>query len=174
MWLIRYDNQRTCINANMQPCRNCTQQMALIVIARILYAIEPGCPATFKFGKTVRRNPIVPMTYYKNKWESIGLMDGYYVVGVIAIPYPRYGVIMNIVSKEDITYCITIGDIPHCMCPNFTKMSSQALGKKWKLVYCKHLQYVFRFLCKVNYESSFMYQHIRTMRLCAYLNLLVL
>ena len=73
---------------------------------------------------------------------------------VTVIPYPGYGVIINIVSKEDITYRITIGDIPHCTCPDFIKMSSQALGKKGKWVYCKHLYYVFRFLCKVDYESD--------------------
>ena len=81
-------------------------------------------------------------------------MDGYYVVGVTAIPCLGYGVIINIVSKEDITYRMTIGDIPHCTCPDFTKMFSQALEKKGKWMYCKHLYYVFRFLCKVDYESD--------------------
>ena len=76
------------------------------------------------------------------------------MVGITAIPYLGYEMIIDIVSKEDITYRITIGDIPHCMCPDFTKMSSQALGKKGKWVYCKHLYYVFRFLCKVDYESD--------------------
>ena len=81
-------------------------------------------------------------------------MEGYYVVGVNPIPYSSYEVIINIVSKKDITYHITIGYILHCTCPDFTKMSSQALGKKGKWVYCKHLYYVFRFLCKVDYESD--------------------
>ena len=83
-----------------------------------------------------------PTTDHKNIWESAGLMDGYYVVGVTAIPYPSFDVIIHIVSKEDIAYRVTIGDIPHCTCPNFMKMSSQALGKKGKWVYCKHLYYV--------------------------------
>ena len=48
----------------------------------------------------------------KNKWESAGLMDGYYVVGVIVIPYPRFGVIINIVSKKDNAYHVIIGNIP--------------------------------------------------------------
>ena len=34
-------------------------------------------------------------------------MDGYYVVGVIAIQNPIFVVISNIVSKEDITYRVT-------------------------------------------------------------------
>ena len=59
-------------------------------------------------------------------------MEGYYVVGVTGIPYPGFGVIINIVSKHDITYHVTIGDIPHCTCRVFTKMSSQTLGKKVK------------------------------------------
>jgi hypothetical protein len=81
-------------------------------------------------------------------------MDGYYVFGVTAIPYPRFGVLFNIVSKDNIKYFVTIADMPHCTCLDFTKMSSQSLGKKGKWVYCKHLYYVFRFLCKVDYSSD--------------------
>jgi hypothetical protein len=64
------------------------------------------------------------MEEHKNKWENAGLIDGYYMVVVTVIPYPGVGVIINIVSKEDITYCVTIGNIPHCTCLDFTKMSS--------------------------------------------------
>ena len=64
---------------------------------------------TFRFGK-IMRFPTTPTGDYKNKWESAGLMDGDYVVGVTAIPYPGYGVIIDIFSKEDITYRITIGN----------------------------------------------------------------
>jgi len=115
---------------------------------------NPDAHPTFRFGKTVCRNPTTSTADHKNKCESAGLMDGYFVVGVTAIPYPRFGVIINLVSKEDITYRVTIADIPHCICPDFTKMSSHALGKKGKWVYCKHLYYVFRFLCNVDYESD--------------------
>ena len=97
-----------------------------------IMALNSDAHPIFMFGKTVRRNPTTLTTYHKNKWESVGCMDGNYVVSVTAIPYPGYGVIIDIVSKEDITYRITIGDIPHCTCPDFTKMSSQALGKKGK------------------------------------------
>ena len=51
-------------------------------------------------------------------------MDSHYVVGVTAIPYSRFGVLINIVSKEDIGYRVTIGDILLCTCLDFTKMSS--------------------------------------------------
>jgi hypothetical protein len=65
-----------------------------------------------------------------------------------------FGVLINIVSKVDIIYRVTIGDMPHCTCPDFTKMSFQSLEKKGKWVYCKHLYYVFRVLCKVDYDSD--------------------
>ena len=76
------------------------------------------------------------------------------MVRVIAITYTRFGMIINIVSKENIAYCVTIGEIPHYSCPNFTKMSSQSLGKKRKWVYCKHLHDMFRFMCKVDYDND--------------------
>ena len=99
--------------------------------------LNPDAHPTFKFGLTVRCTPTTLTADHKNKWENAGLMDGYYVVGITAISYPSYGVIINIVSKKDTTYRITIGDIPHCTCQDFTKMSSQGLGKKWKWVYCE-------------------------------------
>ena len=43
------------------------------------------------------------MENHKIKWESTELIDGYYVVGVVAISYPRFGVLINIVSEEYIT-----------------------------------------------------------------------
>lgn len=39
-------------------------------------------------------------------------MDIYYDVGVIAIMYPQFGVIVNIISKVDNSYHVIIGDIP--------------------------------------------------------------
>ena len=89
-----------------------------------------------------------------DKWESVGLMDGYYVVRVTTILYPWFGVVINFVSKQDITYHVTIGDSLHCTCTNFMKMSSQSLGKKEKWVYYKHLNYVFRLLCNVDYDNE--------------------
>ena len=52
--------------------------------------LNPDAHLTFRFGKSVRRNLTTPTADHKNKWESVGLMDGYYVVGVTAIPYPGY------------------------------------------------------------------------------------
>ena len=47
-------------------------------------------------------NLVAPTTNHKSKWESAGLMDSYCVIGVIAIPDPRFGVLINIISKKDI------------------------------------------------------------------------
>ena len=74
--------------------------------------------------------------------------------GITINSYPRFNVLINIVSNEDITYRVTIGDISYCICPDFTKMSSQALGKNGKWMYYKFLYYVCRFLCKVDYERD--------------------
>ena len=50
--------------------------------------LNPDAHPTSRFGKSVRRNLAAPTVDHKNKWESAGLMDGYYVVGITAIPYP--------------------------------------------------------------------------------------
>jgi hypothetical protein len=49
-------------------------------------SLKPYAHPTFMFGKTVHRNLRAAMADHKNKWESAGLMDGYYVVEVTAIP----------------------------------------------------------------------------------------
>ena len=73
--------------------------------------LNPGVHPTSKSEKPVCRNLATPIAEHKNEWESDGLMDSYYVIGVTAIPYPGFGVLINIVY-EDIAYCVTIGDIP--------------------------------------------------------------
>lgn len=80
-------------------------------------------------------------------------MNIHYVILVIVIPYHGFGVFISIVSKEDSAYCVTVGNILHCTCLDFTEMPSHALGKKGKWVYYKHLCYVFRFMFKVDYET---------------------
>ena len=49
-------------------------------------------------------------------------MEDYYMIGVIAIPYPSFGVIINIVSKEGIAYRVVNGDIMCCTSLDFMKM----------------------------------------------------
>lgn len=58
----------------------------------------------------MHHNPTTPVADHKNKWENVGHMDAYYVVGVTSIPYPGFEAIINIFSKEVITYRVTIGD----------------------------------------------------------------
>jgi hypothetical protein len=77
--------------------------------------LNPDAHLTSKFGKSMRRNLTTPVIDHKNIWESVGLMDGYYVVGITVISYPRFGVLINIVFKEDITYRVTIGNIAHAL-----------------------------------------------------------
>jgi hypothetical protein len=108
--------------------------IAMLSIPRTDFHVPLNSDAhpTSRFGKSVLRNLAPPTVDHKNEWEGAGLMDGYYVVGITAIPYLGFGVLINIVSKEDITYRVTIGDMPHCTCFDFTKMSFQSLGKKKK------------------------------------------
>ena len=61
------------------------------------------------FSKIVRCNLAIPIEDHKNKWESAKLMEEYYVVGVIVIPYPRFEMIINILSKVNNPYCVKIG-----------------------------------------------------------------
>jgi hypothetical protein len=85
--------------------------------------LNPDAHPTSRFGKSVRRNLAPSTVDHKNKWESARLMEGYYVVGITVIPYSGFGVLINIVSKEDIIYRVKIGDMLHCTCFDFTKMS---------------------------------------------------
>ena len=94
--------------------------------------LNPDAQPTSRYKKVGRCNLVALMASHKCKWECAELMDNYYVVGVIAIPYPRFEVLIYIVSNEDIAYHVTIGDILLCTCPNFTKISSRLLGRKGK------------------------------------------
>lgn len=77
-------------------------------------------------------------------------MDGYYVVGVTTISYLGIGCIVNIVSKEERNYLVLIANNPQCIYLDFARMSSMRVGKRVQWVCCKHLYYVFRYLCKVD------------------------
>jgi hypothetical protein len=59
----------------------------------------------------------VLLAKHRNKWENTLHMDGYYVVGVIAIPLPEFGYIITIVSKEEKTYLWFVVDNPQCTYP---------------------------------------------------------
>ena len=93
---------------------------------------------SFEILKKMHQNPTTPTANQKHKWENISLMDGYCVVEVIAIPYPSFGVIINIISKEDTSNCVTIEDFSQCTCLDCIKMYSHSLGGKeghWAIAY---------------------------------------
>lgn len=75
-------------------------------------------------------------------------------VGSTTILFPGFGVIINIVSKDDVTYRVTIGNIPRCICLDSIKMSSQTLGKKGNGCIINIFIMSSKFLCKVGYESN--------------------
>jgi hypothetical protein len=62
--------------------------------------------------KTMGWIPTILTVDHKNKWESTRLMDRRFVVGVTPIPYLGFGVIINIVSKEDAACFVITDDIP--------------------------------------------------------------
>ena len=71
------------------------------------------------------------MCYYSpliaHRWQ-----DNTPLVGVTSISYLRFGVIINIVSKEDNSYYVTITNIPHFTCPDLTREISSDFGKERK------------------------------------------
>ena len=88
------------------------------------------------------------------KGDSVKFMEGYYVVGVTTIPYLGFGVIINIVSKEDNSYRVTIIDIPHCTTQTSRKCLLTFLEKEENGCIAKQLHHLFRFLCKVDYDND--------------------
>ena len=101
-------------------------------------------------------------------------MDGYYVIGVTPIPYPCLGVIINIVSKEDNTYHVTIGDIlkahvqtsPKCQLKLWRKNACVASTCTMCLDFC--VRWISRTI------SSFLLQRTYTTRSCVSSSLPVL
>lgn len=62
--------------------------------------------------------------------ESTNLIDDYYVVGETTILYSGFAVLINVVSKEDFAYCVTICDIPHYACLELHKNVISSFGGK--------------------------------------------
>ena len=70
---------------------------------------------------------------------------------------PWFKVIINIISKVDTSYRVTIGYFLQCTYLDFIKMSFVTLGKKGKWVYHKHLYYVYKFLSKDYHNDKFIH-----------------
>jgi hypothetical protein len=126
----------------------------VIIYPRVtsLCATKPKHPPNFQIFKT-RASKSNAYDDHKNKWESTRLMDEYYVVGVTTIPYQGLAVIINIISKEDNSYHVTIGNMSQCTCLNFTKTSSGVFGKEREMYY-KRVHHVFQFLYNVDYDND--------------------
>ena len=76
--------------------------IAMFPIPRMVFHVplNPDAHPTSKFGKSMCGNLVALRVDHKNKWESVELMDGYYVVGITVILYLGFGVLINILSKE--------------------------------------------------------------------------
>jgi len=109
---------------------------------------------TIRSGKSVRRNPKAPGEAHRNQWESARNVK-VTIVGVNLLPYPSLGAIVVLqsgVEPTTNTYNITLCNFPACTCPHYHSMTSSAIGRRGMYVNCKHLYYVFRFLCKLDYK----------------------
>lgn len=92
------------------------------------------------------------MADHINKWKNVKLMDGYHLARITTIPYPRFGIIINMIIHENIVYCVIIGTMPQCACPKLTNMSSHGMEKQ--CMYCKHLY------CGVGFDTMKMQSSI--------------
>ena len=80
------DNQDNIYDINMSFCRRLSTIPTFPIICLHLgIPLDLDAHPTFKFGKTVHRNPTAPMANPKIKWESIRIINIYYVVGVTSI-----------------------------------------------------------------------------------------
>lgn len=62
--------------------------------------------------------------------ENTNVIDNYFVVGEITIPYSGFAMLINVVSKEDFVYCVTIRDIPHYACLELHKNVISSFAEK--------------------------------------------
>ena len=85
-------------------------------------------------------------------------MNNCQVTNVTAIPYPGFGVVIALDSGKGKVYYISITEFPSCTCSSLVKMMSGALGKRLQWIYCKHVYYIFHYLCKMDYKvDTFMH-----------------
>ena len=142
---------------SMSPRRLFTSSKLFEVVewtyARPPHADKPPC---IRNGKNIRRNDKSPTDDHCNQWESARNVTGT-ILGVNIIPYPGLGAIITLqsgVEPHHMIYRVTLGNFPSCTCLHFTGMASASLGKRGKYVNCKHLYYIFRYLCKVDLKKD--------------------
>ena len=112
--------------------------------------VDPDAHPTIRNNHHIRRNPDVPTVDHHNKWKSAALIPSCRLISLTAIPYPGYGCVATIDCGRDNVYHITIATFPECSCPDFIKMISETLGKNKQWKYCKHIYYIFRYMCKMD------------------------
>jgi hypothetical protein len=94
-------------------------------------------------------------------------MDGYYVMGVTAVPFSIYKCIKIIVFKEEKTYLMTVAHISQSSCLDFAKILSMAMGKRGQWVSYKKNCIAYSSICArltMPSTNSFMCPHSTTMR----------
>ena len=117
-------------------------------------------------GKNVRRNPKAPMEAHRNQWESARNVKAS-ILRVNLLPYPGLGAIIVLqsgVEPNEHVYNVTLCNFPSCTCPHYVSMNSSAIGRRGQYVNCKHLYYIFRFLCQLDYKAD-MFIHAPTLSL---------
>jgi len=121
--------------------------------ARPPYADKPPC---IRNGKCIRRNNKAPSDDHSNQWESARNVTGM-ILGVNILPYPRLGAVITLQSSiktQHKVHQISLCNFPTCTCLYFTGMVFVSIGKRGKYINCKHLYYIFCYLCKVDFKKD--------------------
>ena len=57
-------------------------------------------------------------------------------------------------NSNEKVYNITLCNFPSCTCPHYGSMNGASIGKRGMYINCKHLYYIFRCLCKLDYKKD--------------------
>jgi hypothetical protein len=107
-------------------------------------------------GKQVRRSSKAPTENHRNQWESARNVTAS-ITGVNFLPYPGLGAIITLLSGAEPNqkvYNITLSNFPSCTCPHYGGMNGTSIGKRGMYINCKHLYYIFRYFCKLDYKTD--------------------
>lgn len=105
-------------------------------------------------GKKVRRRSKVPTENHRNQWKSARNVIAS-ITGVNFLLYPGHGAIITLssgIEPNQKIYNITLCNFPSCTCSHYGSMNETSIGKRGMYVNCKHLYYIFRYFCKLDYK----------------------
>jgi len=91
---------------------------------------------TVKNHRTIQRTTNASTIEQRNKWESAENIRGQ-ILAITLLPFPRLGaiILLEIGPKHNKNvYCITLGILPACTCPNFVNMAISAIGGQQQYV----------------------------------------